>query len=76
MNVLQILTVRGGTAVALKRLVLRADAAARRAHQGFFLVVQGFDEDSRDLWEIEEALALMKKLVDLGCLSALAPNLQ
>lgn len=39
--------------------------------QGFCLTIGGFDEDSRELWEIPEATNFMRKLVDLGFIAAL-----
>jgi hypothetical protein len=73
---LKIMIVRKGMTVPeLRSLVRSADFTARETHLGFLLMVSGFDSDPRDLWEIDDAIGLMNSLVEVGCLSALAPNL-
>jgi hypothetical protein len=39
--------------------------------QGFCCAITGFDDDPRELWQIPEAVAFMKRLVDLGFISGL-----
>jgi hypothetical protein len=39
--------------------------------QGFCLTISGYDDDHRELWQIPEAIGFMKRLCDLGFISAL-----
>jgi hypothetical protein len=39
--------------------------------RGFCLTISGFDDDPRELWQIPEATEFMRRLVDLGFISAL-----
>lgn len=43
---------------------------------GFCLTVSGFDEDKRELWQIPEAIAFMKRLVDIGLIAGLEVSTQ
>jgi len=38
---------------------------------GFCLTISGFDSDKRELWQIPEAIAFMKRLVDFGLIACL-----
>lgn len=38
---------------------------------GFYLIINGYDDDHRPLWEIPDAMSFCKKLVELGFLSVL-----
>ncbi len=39
-----------------------------------FFTISGHDDDPRDLWEIPEALDLMKRMWEVGFVSLLRPN--
>lgn len=39
--------------------------------RGFCLTISGFDDDPRELWEIPEAIAFMRRLYDLGFIATL-----
>lgn len=39
--------------------------------QGFCLTINGFDKDRRELWQIPEAICFMRRLCELGFISAL-----
>lgn len=39
--------------------------------QGFCLTISGYDEDPRELWQIPSAVGFMKRLCELGLISAL-----
>ena len=41
--------------------------------KGFYIMFHGWDDDPRGLWDIPEAVALMKKIVEMGFLSVLHP---
>lgn len=42
-----------------------------KRRQGFCLSISGFDFDSRELWQIPEAISFMQKLVKFGVISGL-----
>lgn len=39
--------------------------------QGFCLTIHGFDDDPRELWQIPEAMAFMRRLYSIGFISCL-----
>lgn len=43
---------------------------------GFCLSISGFDSDKRELWQIPEAIAFMKRLVDFGLIAGLEVSTQ
>lgn len=43
---------------------------------GFCLTISGFDSDKRELWQIPEAIAFMKRLVDFGLIAGLEVSTQ
>lgn len=43
---------------------------------GFCLTISGFDQDQRELWQIPEAIAFMKKLVNIGLIAGLEVSTQ
>lgn len=43
---------------------------------GFCLTISGFDADKRELWQIPEATAFMKRLVDFGLIAGLEVSTQ
>lgn len=55
----------------LKECIQKMAPMCHNNAQGFCLTVAGYDEDSRELWEIPDVIRFMKKLCDIGFISVL-----
>jgi hypothetical protein len=55
----------------LLEMMRSLEQQVRCTSMGFVLTVSGYDDDSRELWEIPECIQLFKKLMDMGFISVL-----
>ena len=44
--------------------------------EGFYLTISGYDDDSRELWEIPEAIELCKRIISSGLIVVLKGSSQ
>jgi hypothetical protein len=56
---------------ALNELLGLANAKCLKHRAAFWLVIEGFDEDPRELWDIPEAIDLIDRLVAFGFMTVL-----
>lgn len=55
----------------IREIIRNSLPVATAKQQGFCLMIGGYDDDKRELWDIPEAVSLFKRLVSLGFISCL-----
>lgn len=63
------------TTADMGKMTVRLSRDADREKQGGFFAVSGYDDDSRELWDIPEVLSLIDRLDSFGFMSALDCNI-
>lgn len=58
----------------IDEMLRRANAFCLAENSAYFLVVPGYDDDSRELYEIPEVLDLFDRLAKRGCMTVLEVN--
>jgi hypothetical protein len=58
----------------IRSLVAKTAKIARDSNRPFYLAIDGYDSDPREIWQIPEAVALCKRMAQHGMMSSLDPG--